>query len=232
MNALPSTHERARLRRSLVQLASLLVLTLLACGLVSLFALWSMEKLHSNAETRQAVLLRAANEARSAQVSFKIQVQSWKNILLRGTNAADFAVAEHEFEASESAADFSLRSVMQWAQTVHDDSLTSRIDDAIALHAQLGSKYRAAMPDSSLTGAIRERADSVVRGIDRPLNTALDQLVNDMLATEVRHRTQARDEDMIRFATLSKAIWISLGLSLLLIAVLLWRMLRDPALRA
>jgi len=37
---------------------------------------------------------------------------------------------------------------------------------------------------------------------------------------------------MIRFATLSKAIWISLGLSLLLIAVLLWRMLRDPALRA
>lgn len=232
MNALPSTHERARLRRSLVQLASLLVLTLLACGLVSLFALWSMEKLHSSAETRQSGLLWAVNEARSAQVSFKIQVQSWKNILLRGSNLSDFAVSVHEFETSEAEADANLREVDQWARSVHDELLTTRIDELMALHVRLGSEYRAAMPSPGALSSTREHADTAVRGIDRPLNMGLDELVKDMLATETRHRAQARDEDMIRFATLSKAIWISLGLSLLLIAVLLWRMLRDPALRA
>jgi hypothetical protein len=232
MNTLPSTHERARLRRALVQLASLLVLTLLICGLVSLFSLWSMERLHERSQAQQAELLHAVNSARSAQVWFKIQVQGWKNILLRGGNAVDFETSRHELESAEGAADQSLTAVADWSVRVGDMELTGRINQLKTIHSQIGVAYRAAMPAPSAATAEREHADAKVRGIDRPFNVGLGELVNNMLDKDVKSREASRLEEHRRFATLSQAIWVSLGFSLLLVTVLLWRTLRDPALRA
>jgi hypothetical protein len=231
MSTLPSTHERNRLRHSLVNLASLLVLTLLACGLVSLFALWSMERLHARTEVQQTALLQALNNARSAQVAFKIQVQSWKNLLLRGAVASDYDTAFHEFEASEATTNQGLQAVTHWAQSIGNMHLAGRIHDVIDLHANVGKAYRASMPTP--TSMIRQRdvADAAVRGIDRPLNKGLDELVEEMLATDVKVRQEARDLEHERFGVLSRVIWLSLGLSLLLVSSLLWRTLRDPALR-
>ena len=77
----------------------------------------------------------------------------------------------------------------------------------------------------------RDAADAAVRGIDRPLNKGLDDLVAEMLATDAKLREQARELEQDRFSVLSRIIWLSLGLSLLLVSSLLWRTLRDPALR-
>jgi len=231
MSTLPSTHERNRLRQSLVNLASLLVLTLLACGLVSLFALWSMERLHARTEAQQAALLQTLNHARTSQVSFKIQVQSWKNLLLRGAVASDYNVALHEFEESEGNTNQSLHPIAVWAQSVGNVHLAAKTQELMDLHASIGKAYRQAMPTSAFVMRQRDVADAAVRGIDRPLNKGLDDLVTEMLATDAKLRQEARDLEKDRFDALSRIIWLSLGLSLILVSSLLWRTLRDPALR-
>jgi len=232
MSALPSTYERNRLRRSLVQLASLLVLTLLACGLVGLFALWSMERQHVRAEARQVELLQAVDHARNAQVAFKIQVQSWKNLLLRGAVAADYEVAWRDFEGYERTADDSLKAITAATQSAVDPELAAAVSALLGTHAQVGESYRAAKPTAADVLRLRDRADAAVRGVDRSLNSAIDKLVSDMLATYTRDRDKARLEEERRVGLLSRAIWIMLGLSLLLVSILLWRTLRDPALHA
>jgi hypothetical protein len=232
MSSLPSTHERARLRRSLIQLATLLVLTLLVSGLVSLFALWSMDRLHARDELDQGRLLSAVNSARSAQVEFKIQVQNWKNVLLRGGNRNDYDTARQDFTSAEQGTDASLAAVASWATSAGDLALQTRITDLGTEHARIGAAYRAAMPASGLDYAARERADAAVRGIDRALNDALDRLVADMLANDQRRVTESTTAERDRFALLSRVIWISIGLSLALVSALLWRTLRDPALHA
>ena len=231
MSTLPSTHERNRLRQSLVNLASLLVLTLLACGLISLFALWSMERLHVRTEAQQAALLQTLNEARTSQVSFKIQVQSWKNLLLRGAVTSDYNVALREFEESEENTNQSLHPIALWAQSVGNEHLAAKTQDLLDLHAGIGKAYRQAMPASEFVMRQRDAADAAVRGIDRPLNKGLDDLVAEMLATDAKLREQVRELEQDRFSVLSRIMWLSLGLSLLLVSSLLWRTLRDPALR-
>lgn len=230
MSTLPSTHERNRLRQSLINLASLLVLTLLVCGLVSLFALWSMERLHTQAATTQTHLLQAVNDARTSQVAFKIQVQSWKNLLIRGDVASDYDSALEDFQVSEHNAEVSLQAIADWAASVGDGALATRAHAIIEQHAQIGRAYRAAMPHRDNVKHSRATADAAVRGIDRPLNEKIDELAAEIVTKNAEEGQRQRRLEHDRFATLSQAIWVSIGLSLLLVSSLLWRTLRDPAL--
>ncbi len=231
MTTLHSSHERARLRRELVQLASFLLLTLLICGLVSLFSLWSMERLYAANEARQATVLQALNSARSAQVAFKIQVQTWKNVLLRGEDPGEYALARQEFELAEAQTDDNLKAATDWASTLGDGSLRQSINTLLAAHLQIGRSYRAAMPDSANIRAQRTQADAAVRGIDRTLNARFDALVTAIVAKNVHENYARRTEENYRFYVLSRAIWISIGLSFSLVLFLLWLMLQDRVLR-
>jgi hypothetical protein len=190
-----------------------------------------MERMQAKTLERQSALLSAVDYARSAQVSFKIQVQSWKNLLLRGESRTDYDTAMREFEVSEQRTDANLQSVIDWAETAKDSDVR---DSAVALraeHAKVGTGYRSNLPTSEQIQKLRDQADVAVRGIDRPLNSGLDELVTAMLAGERKTEGLARATAIDRFATLSRIIWISIGLSLLLVLSLLVRTLRDPALK-
>src|ERR1700752_5170100 len=79
------------------------------CGVVTLFVLLAVALL---AQTRagsaayDALLprqVRPAEEARGIQVSFKKQVQEWKDILLRGHTPDDLAKYTRQFHEQESS---------------------------------------------------------------------------------------------------------------------------------
>jgi hypothetical protein len=87
------------------------------------------------------------------------------------------------------------------------------------------------MPESANIRAQRAQADAAVRGIDRALNARFDALVTAMVAKNVHENFARRTEENYRFYVLSRAIWISIGLSFSLVLFLLWRMLQDRVLR-
>jgi hypothetical protein len=190
-----------------------------------------MERMQAKMLERQSALLSAVDHARSAQVSFKIQVQSWKNLLLRGESRTDYDTAMHEFEVSEQRTDANLQSVIDWAETAKDSDVRESTIALRAEHAKTGRGYRLNLPTSVQIQKLRDQADVAVRGVDRPLNSGLDELVTAMLASERKTEGLERSTAIDRFATLSRIIWISIGLSLLLVLSLLVRTLRDPALK-
>ncbi len=226
-----SVHDRVRLRRTLVQLSGLLALTLLASGLVSLFSLWSMERLHAVTSARQAALVAAIDAAREAQVHFKIEVQSWKNVLLRGAEAADYKVFSAELAREQKFAEAALQRVLRWAEEQSMGDTRETMKWLVDEHERVKRAYGKAMPAQESIGAMFAIADRSVRGVDRPLNDGLDNLVASLMASAEQERETARQAEQARFAMLNRSAWAALGISLLLVFALLGRTLRDPAIR-
>jgi hypothetical protein len=228
---MPSAHDRARLRRSLVQLSSLLMLTLLALGLVSLFSLWSTERLRADADHHEGLALQAVDAARASQVSFKIEVQSWKNILLRGGDAEAYEVSLAELGNAAADSNRRLEIVHEWASRRNDRKLLSELESLQKHLQQLNATYLGAMPLQPHILRDREEADRAVRGIDRPINKEHDDLIYRVTTLEAAERSARSEEARRRYNFQTQMIWIALSLSLFLVGALLLRMLRDPAIR-
>jgi methyl-accepting chemotaxis protein len=213
-------------RRSLGRLAAMLALVVLSEMLVGLFATWSLERLslEQYRETRQA--LAQVNHARAAQVQFKMQVQAWKNVLLRGAVPQDRDVwyetlVRHETEVRHHLD--GLRSVL--SESSHPGRLAT-LEAIVAEHRRVGAGYRAALQKAATETWQPHNIDAEVRGIDRPLDQSIDALA-DQLIEAAEHTLQAsRDTAAHRFALLGHLLWWSAGLALALIAILIVRALR------
>ena len=119
----------------------------------------------------------AANRARAraVQSSFKTEVQEWKNVILRGSDAADldrYAAARRAEHARVVARADSLR-----ART-HDRAALALLDRFTAAHAALGRDYEAGVA-AFAADTLRDAraADRGLRGRDRAASATLDSLV-------------------------------------------------------
>ena len=121
-------------------------------------------------------LSQMIDAARSAQVSFKIQVQEWKNILLRGQDPAAFDKYVKGFEEQERATQDGLQRVLdlQRAEAAAD---TGSVKDLMREHQELGQKYRAALQHYQGNARGAHVVDSLVRGIDRVPTEGFDSVV-------------------------------------------------------
>jgi methyl-accepting chemotaxis protein len=121
----------------------------------------------------------AVDTARVAQVDFKKQVQEWKDLLLRGSNTNDFTKHHDGFIAQSSAVDKDLASLKQQMSAL--GLKTDGVDAALATHADLGTKYLAAIQhyDAKDPSSVHV-VDGLVAGIDRAPTAAIDGLVANM----------------------------------------------------
>ncbi|GLQ89683.1 methyl-accepting chemotaxis protein [Dyella flagellata] len=121
----------------------------------------------------------AVDQARVAQVDFKKQVQEWKDLLLRGADAAAFKKYHDAFIARAHAVDTDLATLKRQMSELGLD--THGVDGAIATHAELGTKYLAAIGhyDAKDEKSVHV-VDGLVAGIDRAPTTAIDGLVAGM----------------------------------------------------
>ena len=131
--------------------------------------------------------------ARVAQVDFKKQVQEWKDLLLRGADAASFKKYHDAFVDESRHVDTDL-STLKWR--MKDLGLdTNGADQAIATHADLGAQYLAAIPHYDARDANSAHVvDQLVAGIDRAPTTAIDGLVAGM-KHDAEAATQRIDEE-------------------------------------
>jgi methyl-accepting chemotaxis protein len=121
----------------------------------------------------------AVDVARVAQVDFKKQVQEWKDLLLRGSDSNAFTKHHEGFVAQSSAVDKDLASLKQQMSAL--GLKTEGVDAAMATHAELGTKYLAAIQhyDPKDPASVHV-VDGLVAGIDRAPTTAIDGLVANM----------------------------------------------------
>ncbi len=232
MSVVATAADRARLRRSLLQMASLLMLTLLTVCLLSLFAIWSLNRSHAGNTRELTELIQIVDEGRSAQSHFKIQVQEWKNILLRGADDGDRARHLGAFEREGLTVQTLLQSVQRRAAVLGISDIPVRITQLTTEHEALQGQYRTALDNRMRVAWDPFAIDRSVRGIDRQLNIEMDEVVL-LLASEsfqVNDRASAADQQ--RFNTLSRLLWVVMGIALLLIGTLLWRVMNDRSTRA
>ncbi|MDN8646502.1 methyl-accepting chemotaxis protein [Stenotrophomonas indicatrix] len=198
-----------RLQSKLLGAVSVGLAVVLVCALAGLASAWL--KLSTDVPPEVA----HSRDAERLQREFRGQVQEWKNVLLRGH---DDALRQHHLQAFDNEG----RVVAELATglAASPDARTRELAQAFSgLHAQLQQDYHAALQafaDASYDPAV---GDSLVRGKDRPVASALDAL--SVRATEVAEAAvTARSQDSRQVLVVCAALTI--GAAVLLLIALGW----------
>ena len=173
---------RFRNLRIAVRLALLGVVMLAATVIVG-FGGWRglarIHQLQAQSANTAAKFAAAVDTARIAQVDFKKQVQEWKDLLLRGANPDAFKKYHDGFTRESDTVKSDLGALKK--RMTELGIRTEGVDQALATHDELGSKYLAAIrhydakdPESMHV------VDGMVAGIDRAPTAAIDGLVTGM----------------------------------------------------
>ena len=152
---------------------------------------------------------RTADLSRRAQLGFKVQVQEWKNILIRGQDAELFQKHLKSFEERSASVKSLLQQLNEGAKAVGLPATLA--DKAIAEHDELDKRYLQALKAYRATDASStQEIDRAVRGIDRAATENIDALVKvvqehgDQLAAEtVRAAASEKTQLILGLAALA-----------------------------
>ncbi|CUU26219.1 methyl-accepting chemotaxis protein (plasmid) [Duffyella gerundensis] len=179
-------------------------------------------------ETRVA---QSIDTARNAQVQFKIQVQEWKNTLLRGTQGAEtFEKYKAAFLTQSDKTAALLNQLLLLQPALGMD--TAQVKQTLKLHAELQQKYLAALQSYDIHNlASAQLVDRQVSGIDREPTKMIDDVVHHTLAHAEKLNQQLAAQNLAQFASTRMTLWIAMAAILLsgvLITVWLIRSITHP----
>ena len=150
----------------------------------AMLAVYSQKAKSPDLSYRQA-LAQVCRVAGNALVEFKVQVQEWKNVLLRGNDAAKYDKYFAAFEQDEKKVQEELRSVVDLMTQLGLDSKVAA--DAMQKHAALGVQYREALKKFDKANPnVGHEVDRAVTGIDRPAAESIDQIAAMTLQSDRR----------------------------------------------
>jgi methyl-accepting chemotaxis protein/methyl-accepting chemotaxis protein-1 (serine sensor receptor) len=134
-------------------------------------------RLQTTAASYEALLghdERDRDLARVMQVTFKKQVQEWKDLLLRGRdpeNLRQYTLAFHKESANV------LEIAAQLRKSIDDDRAGDLLDRFVRAHEAMSVSYGAALDVFAASqGAAQAQADAMVRGQDRAPTDLVDSL--------------------------------------------------------
>jgi methyl-accepting chemotaxis protein-1 (serine sensor receptor) len=201
----------------------LALLSVIAVSVASLAFLSIGRGANQRAMQRVVETLDAADLAYEAQVQFKLQVQEWKNLLLRGHDPADFAAFAHAADAARQR----VRSLLgEIARNALVDEAAQREAVAIAAEIdQIVDRYAAVLRGpQDLAACDAPRAiDATVRGIDRAPMVAIERLTDTLDALAREALVAAEAEDLERFDRFQRWLYGLCGVSIALSLVAMVR---------
>ncbi|MGE0223942.1 MAG: hypothetical protein AB7F35_31070 [Acetobacteraceae bacterium] len=154
--------------RASLTLGGLVIVVILLQGAAGLFALWYNHRQQAEMQGALAAAMTRLEAAQRAQAAFRIQVQEWKNVLLRGHDQTLLARHQASFEDHSRTVTEALR------------ALGPRAEAARASHDAVDRSYAMVRAGADVTSAEGAReADARLRGIDRELQDMLDSLVDE-----------------------------------------------------
>ena len=157
-----------------------------------------------------------------ANLQFKVQVQEWKNVLLRGKQPADLAKYWGQFEDRQRDVQKILGELA--SQSGIESSLKNRIERLRDEHRQLGAAYQKGRDAYVAAGGDPAAGDAAVKGVDRATSDQMSELVTEL-------RQQGSEQSALISAGADRTVWIGLLVMLasgLLIGLLsLWLVNRN-----
>ncbi len=178
------------------KLRLILVASLLVSVGIAVFSFTMLNMFSTKARAAQETsfqLLNLVNTARRAQVSFKIQVQEWKNVLLRGNDPDDYEKYLRQFSERQQLVFDDLAVVNELMERLNLE--TGQIEVIQDEMRKLDRQYMTALENYVIEDpGSAYRVDRIVRGIDRPPNTAIDELVDGIVQqADVFHQTMQKE---------------------------------------
>jgi methyl-accepting chemotaxis protein-1 (serine sensor receptor) len=165
------------------------------------------------------------DDVQEIQYTFKVQVQDWKDLLLRGSVQADFEKYRDAFFAKEAEVQKQCAAVLAGKLDPKD---REHVEQFAAEHRKLGENYRAALKIFAASGGTAAHdADHLVRGQDRAASDLLGTIIDDV---EARFRARAAAERKTARDQQNAALAIALACVALLVtaSVLISRSVVKP----
>lgn len=187
----------------------------LVIGLVGLYGLkesrTALSEVRTEVYDRGVFLVEATDLARSSQVNFKIQVQEWKNTLLRGYDREQFDKYWGRFQDREDVVQGNLRDLASLLESY--DVPADSVRSAAETHLELGNAYREAIKDYKHDDPKAHRVvDRMVKGIDRAPTKEIDGIVAMVHSFEAEAATERA---AIFEAEASQLTWVTTAVMLL-----------------
>ena len=210
----------------LALLGAFFFLALLIVGLRGWSALDAASARSAHAMQRSVALTEAIDTARSAQVEFKIQVQEWKNILLRGGDAAAFQRYREAFVASGAQTRKELKQLQALMTGLQLDA--AAVERAVQAHDALGVAYLAALQqyDGARAGSA-QAVDAQVKGMDREPTRQIDAIVAAIGKQSHSLMTQMTEQDEAAHHSATLAMLLTVLATLLIGSVTVWWLVRS-----
>jgi hypothetical protein len=215
------------LRRSLISFSSTLVGLIAFIGIMSLFSIWSMNRAHIGTEQEIEKIRDLADEGLLAQIDFKVQVQEWKNILLRGSDQTARAKYMAAFENREAEMEKHLSNLATQADNFKLFEFKNRATTLIEQHRQLAGIYRQALastPDLMINNV--QSIDKMVLGIDRVLEDDISKLSQEISEFSKLQRNVLLQSLFDRYKTLRSVLLAIISFSLVITGISLYGTLR------
>ncbi len=195
----------------------------LLVSVLSGFLLWQMHVMQVQVSAMSDEAERFTHAlvgAENAHVRFKIQIQEWKDTLLRGHDPESFAKYSKAFDAEGEQVQALLKKAKTEFLALHVS--TTELDAVIAAHATLGDEYRHALksfdakkPDASKV------VDALVKGKDRSASQGLSKYVEQLEKT-FQERSDAQDKAFEKEVVATRntsALGIGLGFTAIVVLI-------------
>lgn len=208
-------------------LASLLLLATLFIGLRGLAINSNSLTQQEQIMTMEQTITESIDTARNAQVQFKIQVQEWKNTLLRGAQgqeAFDKYRAAFSRESQDTQALLTTLSELLPKIGMDNREVLATRD----IHAGLEQKYLAALADYQVGDATSaQRVDKQVTGIDREPTKMIDDVVARTLQHAKALHQQTITENEARYQQTKWLLLLAMALALAAGLLVTWWLIRS-----
>lgn len=224
-------HDKIELRRAIATLAFTIVALVAVIGVFSLFSIWSINRAWTTGTSETAALQDLSRLAMDSQVNFKVQVQEWKNVLLRGDEGVLLEKHLASFRSRAQSAEQDLVKISTEAAKLHFKKYAEQASILSREHGTLTARYETALTEErgtsiTITPDMASLIDKSVRGADRNLEVGISRLSDDIaaIADERRNALFAQMQD--RYTSLRWFILGVIGLSLVITAYVLVSALR------
>ena len=198
----------------------IIILLLLAVSASGIYFLKTSKTSYEQGTAHSETIFNLTEQALKAEVSFKTQVQEWKNILLRGNDPAQYDNYFAAFEKAEAKVQQELHSLKDIFTEMDLDS--ANVEQAILQHQALGEEYQNSLQSFVVTDPdAGKKVDKLVKGIDRPFSETFQQILEDVdryyndyqqsFMTEQKTESQRMLSQFIACIVLATIIALALG---------------------